>query len=284
MLIRPTRARVGLFVAGLVAGIAGLSGGVASASAGGADARGQAYVALGDSIAFGYSPLLEDPWIPARFVGYPEIIEQQSGLSATNLACPGQTAQALISRSAVDNGCFDLRDFARRAGFSVLHADYRGTQLEAALDAVRSNAPPALISIQGGGNEISICIEPQNPRRCLDDALPKVAASLRQAVAQLRAAGYRGRVVLVGYHLVPGLEAPLRRMNDVIGRAARQANVAFADAARPFDRYARQRGGDLCTSGLLIKLPDGTCDLHPSLTGQELYAQVVLDAASRDDR
>ena len=61
-------------------------------------AVGGRYIALGDSVAFGYSPLLEDPWIPERFVGYPELIAQQSHLTTTNLACPGQTAQALVSR------------------------------------------------------------------------------------------------------------------------------------------------------------------------------------------
>src|SRR4051794_4429691 len=55
------------------------------------------YIALGDSVAFGYSPLLEDPWLPERFVGYPELIDRQTDLTTTNLACPGQTAQALIS-------------------------------------------------------------------------------------------------------------------------------------------------------------------------------------------
>ena len=207
-------AAVGLAVIGVV------SGGVGQASR--AEALQGRYVALGDSITFGYSPLLEDPWIPERFVGYPEVIAEQSGLTTTNLACPGQTAQALVSRTAVDNGCFDARRAARDAGFALLHTDYSGTQLKAALDAVRSDRSVSLISIQGGGNEISLCMAgTAKPDRCLADALPKVAGSLRQAVTQLRAAGYRGRVVLVGYHLVPGLEAPLRLLNRTIERAAR---------------------------------------------------------------
>ncbi|MDQ1468300.1 MAG: hypothetical protein QOH10_2715 [Actinomycetota bacterium] len=277
----------GVIVIGLVAVVGCGFGGVAGASR--ADAVEGHYLALGDSFPFGYSPLLEDPWIPERFVGYPEIIGQRTGMTTTNLSCPGQTAQALISRTAVDNGCFDFREFARDAGIDVLHTDYGGTQLDAALDAVRSDTPPTLISIQGGGNEFDMCVfdnpDPTaDPEQCLDDVLPKVTESLQQAATQLRAAGYRGRVVLVGYQLLPGFEAQMHRLNRAIERAARQPHVAFADAARPFDRYARQHHGDLCTTGLLIALPDGSCDLHPTRIGQDLFANAVLEAAHRQGR
>ena len=214
MLNRPTRGWAGAVVMVLVTLVAGVYGGTANASE--AENAGGRYLALGDSVAFGYSPLLEDPWIPERFVGYPEVIEKQSRLTTTNLACPGQTAQALISRTAVDNGCFDARQSARQAGFVLLHTDYRGTQLQAALEAVRSSTPPSLISIQGGGNEVVICAFDRHPQRCLDDFIPKVADSLSYAATQLRAAGYQDRLVLVGYHLVPGVEPQLRRLNRAI--------------------------------------------------------------------
>lgn len=270
-------------VIGLVTIAICTSSGAASADADAdrGDAVGRRYLALGDSLAFGFSPLLEDPWIPERFVGYPEVIERWTSLQTTNLACPGQTAQALISRDAVDAGCFDFRDSAREEGINVLHADYTGTQLEAALDAVRSSTPPSLISIQGGGNDWALCeFDSPDPEHCLAETLPRVTASLRQAVTQLRAAGYRGDVVLVGYHLAPDFEASLRRVNGAIKQAARRSHVAFADAAVVFDRYAGLHHGDLCAAGLLVSLPDGSCDpLHPSATGHRLVAVTVLAAA-----
>lgn len=271
---RSTRGWLAAVAIAVVVVASSVSEGVAGAS--GADAPEGSYVALGDSVPFGYSPLLEDPWVPARFVGYPEIIERRTHLTTTNLACPGQTAQAIISRTAVDNGCFDARRAAHAAGLALLHTDYSGTQLRAALDAVGSGTPPALITIQGGGNEVILCLGGPNPGHCLDVALPKVSESLRQAAARLRAAGARGRVVLVGYHLVPGVEAQVGRLNRAIERAASDAHVAYADTAGPFDRYARQHHGDLCTTGLLIALPDGSCDLHPSRLGQGLIASAVL--------
>jgi len=262
---------------GLIAVACGVSGGVAGASE--ARALDGGYVALGDSVPFGYSPLLEDPWVPARFVGYPELIGRRTALTTTNLACPGQTAQAIISRTAPDNGCFDARRAARDAGFQLLHTNYSGTQLKAALEAVHSSRPPTLVTIQAGGNEIVLCLGSRAPGRCLDDALPKVTESLRQAAARLSAGLAGVRVLLVGYYLVPGLEAQLSRLNRAIERAARHAHVSFVDTAQPFDRYARQHHGDLCTTGLLIVLPDGSCDLHPTRIGQGLIANAVLAAA-----
>jgi hypothetical protein len=77
-------------------------------------------------------------------------------------------------------------------------------------------------------------------------------------VSQLRSAGYDGRIVLVGYHLVPGLEDPLLCINRAVERVARDGDATFADVAGPFEQYAQRRGGDLCRAGLLIALRDGS--------------------------
>jgi hypothetical protein len=129
---------------GTVVGIVmlALGGSVGVAGAHGLHGPGGRYIALGDSVAFGYAPRLEDPWVPSRFVGYPEIIDRHSRLTTTNLACPGQTAQALISRAAVDGGCFAMREVAHDAGFGPLHTEYPGTQLDAAINLLRRRRTP----------------------------------------------------------------------------------------------------------------------------------------------
>ena len=38
-------------------------------------------------------------------------------------------------------------------------------------------------------------------------------------------------------------------------------------------------GGSPCAAGLLIKLPDGTCNIHPSPAGHLLLAQAIEDVA-----
>jgi lysophospholipase L1-like esterase len=276
------RVRVGIVVIGLVTVVGWGSGGAANASR--TDVVEGRYLALGDSVPFGYSPLLEDPWIPQRFVGYPEIIEQQTGLTTTNVSCPGQTAQALVSRTALDNGCFDAHDWFHDAGLPFLHVEYSGTQLDAALAAVRSATPPSLISIQAGSNEMIKCLFDlpdfyADPDQCLNEEFPHVTESLRHVATQLRAAGYGGPIVIVGYHLYPGVELQMARLNRFIARAAHLPHVAFAKTAGLFERYARRHHGDLCSTGLLIALPDGSCDLHPSPLGNRLVANAVLEAA-----
>jgi hypothetical protein len=47
-----------------------------------------------------------------------------------------------------------------------------------------------------------------------------------------------------------------------------------------FARYADSQHSDLCAAGLLVSLPDGSCDpLHPSGTGHRLVALTVLASA-----
>ena len=118
-------------------------------------------------------------------------------------------------------------------------------------------------------------------QQCLDRELPKVTKSLNRLIAQLRGAGSRARIVLVGYYLVPGVEREVVRLNQAIDRAAREQHVPYVDVARPFDTYAQRHHGDLCTTGLLIVTPDGSCDVHPTLTGQRLLATAILEVTAR---
>jgi hypothetical protein len=63
----------------------------------------------------------------------------------------------------------------------------------------------------------------------------------------------------------------------------------IADGFAAFAAVAAGSGGDTCAAGLLIKLPIGICDDHPSTVGAQLLADtltaaVVCDPAFDDDR
>ncbi len=277
MTTRSCSSRLALAVCGLVTTCSLAVSSPASARAD--DALSGRYLALGDSIALGFTPALEDPWLVDRMVGYPEVIDRLPRVHTTNLSCPGQTAQALISKRAPDGGCFEMRAEAASMGIDLLHTDYRGTQLDAALATIKASGAPTLISIQGGGNEVSMCADQANVERCVRAVLPAITRSLRTTAVRLHVAAPDARIVLVGYHLPPGLDGPISLVNQAIARAARQAGVAFADAATVFARRAKQHQGDVCAAGLLATYPDGSCDLHPSAKGQRIYADVVLTAA-----
>src|ERR687888_2613873 len=81
-----------------------------AAAAGGADRAvpGNVLLALGDSVAFGYSPLL-DHSVATNFVGYPEVVAQRLDLADTNASCPGEATGGFLSLVGTDNGCRPYR-------------------------------------------------------------------------------------------------------------------------------------------------------------------------------
>src|SRR5260370_33649962 len=68
------------------------------------------YLALGDSIAFGYDPTVTAP-TPAKYTGYPEIVAQIENLlqskKEVNAACPGETSGSFMV-GPPDNGCHGI--------------------------------------------------------------------------------------------------------------------------------------------------------------------------------
>src|SRR6266852_3868958 len=88
------------------------------------DDRNRPYLALGDSVAFGFITQAGFEYInPDNFVGYPEYVGNMLDFDAVNAACPGETTSGFLSLAGADNGC---RAF--RANFP-LHVPYTSTQL-----------------------------------------------------------------------------------------------------------------------------------------------------------
>ena len=84
------------------------------------------YLALGDSVPFGYNPLLVHPGVnPAVFVGYPQLASDlfRPRKKLFNASCPGETSTSLITGKRPDNGCEDYREF-----IGPLHVVYSGSR------------------------------------------------------------------------------------------------------------------------------------------------------------
>src|SRR5260370_17978467 len=109
------------------------------------------YLALGDSVAFGYSPLV-DPSDPHNFSGYPTSAARALKENLTNASCPGETSGHFIDLTGSDNGCG-----AFRAHFP-LHVAYSGTQLEFADSFLQSHPNTQLVSINIGATVLSALI------------------------------------------------------------------------------------------------------------------------------
>jgi hypothetical protein len=96
---------IGLVAAAVVA--AGLMPALPAAAAG--SAANGTYLALGDSVAFGYVPPAA---VPApnyqsanSFVGYPEDVGQALRLGVWNASCPGETTDSMLVPGVQSNGC-----------------------------------------------------------------------------------------------------------------------------------------------------------------------------------
>jgi len=118
--------------------------------------------------------------------------------------------------------------------------------------------------------------------------IAQVAQNIGTILGTIRGAGYTGQLVLVTYH---GLQYTNPNDASLLATAALdQAMVGVAQAfpqwnvsiARGFSSFATVAtllgGGDSCKAGLLYRLPDGTCDVHPSRLGHSLLAAAVASA------
>jgi lysophospholipase L1-like esterase len=124
------------------------------------------YLALGDSIPFGFDPTLFSPTLPtptpAQFTGYPEIVAKFERLlqskKEVNAACPGETSGSFWIAGAPDNGCNGLGPegeppFKTSIG---LHTNYTGTQLQFAVSQLTTNKHINVVTLSIGGNDLSL--------------------------------------------------------------------------------------------------------------------------------
>jgi lysophospholipase L1-like esterase len=252
------------------------------------------YLALGDSITFGYvaqppASAGYDPYSdPARFVAYPAYVARALALDVIDAACPGETSGSLIALGAADNGCRGYR------ASHPLHVDYAGrSQLQYAETFLQTYPTTQLVTLgiglndgllvlaRCGGPAAAACINARMPA-----AVDAVRGNIGTIVRALRAAGYHGRVVLMDYYSVDSGNAAYTMVVTSLNQAIAGAGAAFglrvAGVFTAFDNAAVRSGGDTCAAGLLqAALPAATaCDLHPSLTGQQLIAATVVRAVA----
>src|SRR5258706_1465197 len=74
------------------------------------------YLALGDSVAFGFSPRIPYTKLTVSggdFVSYPESTADAAGLNETNASCPGETTGSFLNASQPDNGCHSGPKYSR---------------------------------------------------------------------------------------------------------------------------------------------------------------------------
>lgn len=238
------------------------------------------YLALGDSVTFGYSPLV-DPHNTNAFVSFANVTAQALHEHLTNAACPGVTSSRFISLSGPDWLCEPWL----KQGFP-LHVTYSGSQLQYAVSFLRSHPRTRLVTLLIGSNDLfrlqGLC---QNDRTCIQKGLPGVLATFRANLNTIFAtlrfkAHYHGQIVTLTYYSPNYRDQfttdAVKQLDRVIANRAVAWGSAVADGFKAFG--VASGFGDPCAAGLLIRLSATTCDVHPSLRGHVLLAATVLAA------
>jgi hypothetical protein len=265
------------------------------------------YLALGDSVAFGFSPLV-DPSDPHDFSGYPTPAARALKESLTNAACPGETSTHFIdSTSTNDNGCG-----AFRASYP-LHVTYSGSQLAFADSFLRSHPTTQLVSINIGANDLFLlekaCGGSTTPAQIqciqtgLSGMLQTLGANLTTIYSHIRTLdGYHNQLVALTYYSLNYSPANstansiITALNNVVAQATLAFGGKVADGFGAFEAIATAAFGfDSCAARLLIEVPSPphTCNIHPSYpgdngleshadTGRDVLGQAIVKALRTD--
>ncbi|PZS12617.1 MAG: SGNH/GDSL hydrolase family protein [Pseudonocardiales bacterium] len=290
------RARRWLVALGLGASVALVAAIAPAAVAERPTHAGSGYLALGDSVAFGYRP----PEVTAptaylnanNFGGYAEDLAGFDSLTLANASCPGETSGSLITSGAQSNGCEN--SLGSPAGYRTrfpLHVDYSGTQLAYAVGYLRAHPRTQLVTVSIGANDLFVCQQTTADHCTGADfaaALARISANVTTLFSALRhQAHYHHTLILVAYYALsysdPVQVAGTQALNNALAGATRQFGGVVADGFTAFQRVAAGTGGDPCAAGLLVPLPGGTCNIHPSAYGHAVLAGAIQKVIDRHD-
>jgi lysophospholipase L1-like esterase len=290
-------------------------GALALAPAAGAKGVGSTYLALGDSLAYGYhqaqfqEELKEKGFVEAKNVndGYVDDFGAalkllNPKLQIVNDGCPGETTETMIKGS----GAYGPEYCAGGPTGSpfpkaFLHHPYPGTQLEDAL-AIAKGPGVGTITLDIGANDIlqflgHTCGFPATftctPEQ-IEAEIGHVVANVGFILAQLRAAAPEAKIIFVSqYNPYPTVlkpegtgDATVEALNGALKGVAATYGVGFANTARVINFSGTHGGpeaGDIPTvCAFTAMCPGGSfnpaspsADIHPTKAGYAAMAGVV---------
>ena len=236
------------------------------------------YLALGDSISFGFINQAGFEYVNAdNFIGFPTYAGLGANMNVINASCPGETTASFLSSAGPDNGC---REF-RTAG-AALHISFSSTQLDFAVAFLKSHPQTRLITVGLGADDVLLLKTAcAGDPACIQAGLATVTANMETILSDLRATGFTGIIIVVNYYSPdysdPTQTGTIAALNQALATAAGQQGAVIADVFSAFQSATVPVGGKTCNAGLLNASPTSqfTCDIHPSQSGQMLIGKVV---------
>lgn len=250
---------------------------------------GNNYLALGDSVTFGYIDNAGYEYLyPTNFVGYADYLGIASKLDVIDAACPGETTSSFLSSTGEDNGCR-----AYRAVYP-LHVRYTSTQLDFATSYLRRYRGTRLVTINLGANDGFLLEEQCNyDPTCIQNGFPQllatVSANMNTILSALRGTGYRGTIVVANYYSLDYTDQVQTELTAGLNQAiTSSASTYDAEVADEFSAFAAVAFGNplaqgkTCVAGLLNNSNPAqsppVCDVHPSQSGHKLFELTILNA------
>jgi lysophospholipase L1-like esterase len=257
--------------------------------------KGSTYLALGDSVTFGYE---EAQVVPApdyadasSFVGYPQLLGQELHLNVVNASCPGETSSSLVDPTAQSNGCENTpgKGNVGYRTLNPLHVSYSGSQLAFAVSYLKKHKSVRLVSLMIGANDSFVCqattadhCASLTEQAALISTIEKNVHTILSAIRNQ--AHYKGQIAILNYYSLNYADqtaaSQSELLNQSVDNAAHPFKVEVADGFGELEAAAAHSGGNTCTAGLLTQLTGATtpCGIHPSYAGQSLLAQAVEKA------
>ena len=268
---------------------------VANPGAVAASSRPVEYLALGDSLAFGFSPLVIPPVNPAAFVGYPDKVAEALKENLTNAGCPGETSNHFIDLAGSDNGCGDPFHPGPtfRANFP-LHTSYGTAQLAFADAFLQSHPKTLVVSIDIGANDLQALVNSCGGEAnvgCIMLGMPGMLATLSNNLDTIyghirNVDGYNHKLVALTVYSTdyanPVLTGAIYQVNQVVAARTLAWGGIVADGFGAFAAASAAYNGDTCAAGLRIVVAPSVCDSHPSPAGRDLLAQTIVKALRAD--
>jgi lysophospholipase L1-like esterase len=245
------------------------------------------YLALGDSLAFGYSQKRFEENLPAENptafeTGYVNDFADvlrfaEPNLQIINDGCPGETTESLIKGPCEYQLAYPL------------HHPYVGGPLSSQLSdalAVLSAHPGAVnpITIDIGANDAlgvveSVC---KLQAACIEQHAPalfeEVGKNLALILGQLRGAAPHAQIIVLGLYnpfgsTIEGAGVLTADLNEVMAADAAAVKAQFADPLPFFNPPGALEGPTIC---LLTNMCTEKPDIHPTDLGYRVLAGVVL--------
>jgi lysophospholipase L1-like esterase len=246
------------------------------------------YLAMGDSLAFGYSQAKFDSLYPnenpaAYDTGYVDDFAKvlklfNPGLQVVNDGCPGETTESLIEGPCEYQLAFPLHhpysggpDSSQLSDALAYIASHPGTVTPITIDI---GANDALGVIEGTCKLEPACIAASAPA-----LFAHIAGNLALILGDLRAAAPRAQIIVLGLYnpfgeTIAGGNQLTAELNETEAKVAAGVHARFANPLPYFNPPGPREQPTIC---LLTNMCTPLVDIHPTNLGYAVLGGLVLE-------